>query len=101
MTTSIDAGESRPDSVAKGESGELERGGLESGHIVNENGNEGDDGKEKTVATEEPWDWDSDSANPYNWPIGKKLWQIVMISLMAFTACVTKSILLYFPWLSG
>jgi hypothetical protein len=106
IATSIDAGGSRPDSVAKRESdglerGELERRELETGHIINENRNKEDNGNEKTVTPEDAWDWDTDSANPYNWPTSKKLWQIVMISLMAFTACVTWSILLYFPWLSG
>lgn len=37
------------------------------------------------------WDWDTDPANPYNWSLGKKIWQIVMISSMAFTACVNCS----------
>lgn len=39
----------------------------------------------------EPWDWETDPDNPYNWPASRKAWQIATVSSMAFTACVFKS----------
>ncbi len=30
------------------------------------------------------WDWSTDAENPYNWPSGRKAWQVVMVSLGAF-----------------
>ena len=39
------------------------------------------------VKNEQPaWNWDSDAKNPYNWPSGKKAWQVAMISTSAFLA---------------
>ena len=30
--------------------------------------------------------WDTDPDNPYNWSAGRKRWQLLMISFVAFTA---------------
>lgn len=40
----------------------------------------------KRQATDVAWDWDKDPDNPYNWPTGRKWWQVAMISSFAFLA---------------
>ena len=37
------------------------------------------------------WNWDTDAQNPYNWPLKRKLLQLIMISVAAFSAYVSTS----------
>ncbi|KAK1982115.1 major facilitator superfamily transporter [Colletotrichum cereale] len=39
------------------------------------------------------WDWDADPHNPMNWPARRKVTQVVMLSLAAFTATLGTSII--------
>ncbi|KAJ5153691.1 Major facilitator superfamily [Penicillium coprophilum] len=47
---------------------------------------------EKTEC-DEPWKWGDDPSNPYNWPTGQKVLQVMMIGWAAFTTTVGVSIL--------
>lgn len=42
--------------------------------------------KTDVEAAPDVWDWDTDPANPWNWPAGKKWRQVLSISASAFAA---------------
>ncbi|EHK19397.1 uncharacterized protein TRIVIDRAFT_224640 [Trichoderma virens Gv29-8] len=64
----------------------LERGqsGLSANRENFQNHQEGQN-QELSISNEQ-WDWETDSDNPYNWPASRKAWQIAIVSTMAFTA---------------
>jgi hypothetical protein len=60
--------------------------GLSEGEGTTERVADGDEKQEKPPAQDVSWDWNTDPDNPYNWPAGKKWWQVAMISSFGFLA---------------
>lgn len=56
---------------------------AQSGSSDTEDGTKSD---EIEAETEQPWDWNEDPHNPYNWPSGKKAMQVGIIASIAFVA---------------
>ncbi|KAL5084795.1 hypothetical protein Trisim1_011464 [Trichoderma cf. simile WF8] len=75
----------------------LERGHSSLPANIEKNEHEQGSQDQQSPYPNEQWDWETDPDNPYNWPAGRKAWQIAIVSSMAFTASFGTSVMTASP----